>query len=77
MLLIGNGRVITRDAARPFLEDGCVAVEGNTIAEIGPASVVRGQYPTAEFVDAKGGLIMPGLINTHMHFYSSFAREWI
>ena len=74
LLLIGNGRVITRDAAKPFLEDGCVAVEGNTIAEIGPTSVVRGQYPTAEFVDAKGGLIMPGLINTHMHFYSSFAR---
>ncbi|MEG0110700.1 MAG: amidohydrolase family protein, partial [Oscillospiraceae bacterium] len=32
------------------------------------------QYPSAEFIDALGGVIMPGLINAHGHIYSAFAR---
>ena len=74
MLLIGNGCVITRDPANPFLENGCVAVDGNRIAELGPTDRLRGKFAATDFLDAKGGVIMPGLINTHMHFYSSFAR---
>jgi len=74
MLLIGNGTLITRDSALPFLLNGCVAVESNTIVEIGATDQLRGRYSQADFIDARGGLIMPGLINSHMHFYSSFAR---
>lgn len=32
------------------------------------------KYNSAEFIDAKGKVIMPGMINTHMHIYSTFAR---
>ena len=74
LLLIGNGNLITRDAGRPLLANGCAVVVGERIAEIGDTTLLREKYPAAEFLDAKGGLIMPGLINTHMHFYSSFAR---
>ena len=74
LLLIGNGPMITRDARKPFLEEGCVAIHGESIAEIGSTATLREKYPAAEFLDAEGGLIMPGMINTHMHFYSSFAR---
>ena len=31
MLVIGNGRMITQDASNPFLENGAVAMDGNTI----------------------------------------------
>ena len=31
-------------------------------------------YPDAEFIDAKGGVIMPAFINTHEHIYSAMAR---
>ena len=31
MLVIGNGRMITRDASNAFIENGAVAVDGNTI----------------------------------------------
>jgi putative selenium metabolism protein SsnA len=74
MLLIGNGRLITRDEAAPYLENGAVACDGETIAAVGVTSALRAQYPDAEFLDARGGVIMPGLINTHEHIYSSFAR---
>ena len=31
MLIIGNGRLVTRDASQPFFENGAVAVEGTEI----------------------------------------------
>lgn len=74
MLLIGNGKVITRDNSRPIIDNGCVAVEGNKIVEIGMTQDLKGKYTGANFIDAKGRLIMPGFINTHMHYYSTFAR---
>jgi len=73
MLLIGNGRVLTRNGAE-FIENGVVAIEGRYIKEVGPFSALIQAYPGAEFLDAGGGLIMPGLINTHNHIYSAFAR---
>ena len=74
MLLIGNGRLITRDADRPFLADGCVAADGARIKEIDDTAKLRAKYPDADFLDARGGVIMPGLINAHNHIYSAFAR---
>jgi len=75
MILLANGKVITRDPEGPgYLADGGVAMEGGTIAEIGPTADLRAKYPGAEFVDARGGVIMPGLINAHTHIYSALAR---
>ena len=74
MLLIGNGRVITRDPACPYLEDGAVLIDGEKIKKVGLLKVLKEEAPDAEFVDAKGGVIMPGLINAHTHIYSGLAR---
>lgn len=74
MILIGNGKVITRDNARPLIEDGAVLVEDTKIIKVGNRGELKAAYPDAEYVDAKGGLIMPGLINTHNHIYSAMAR---
>ncbi len=74
MLLIGNGYLVTRDTNNPLIPAGCVAIQANRIVEVGDTEALRGKHPSASFVDAHGGLIMPGLINTHMHCYSSFAR---
>ena len=74
MLLIGNGNVLTRDSANPYLTDGAVVVEGEKILAVGDCKALRTQYPQAEWIDAKGGVIMPGLINAHTHIYSGLAR---
>ncbi len=74
MILIGNGRVITRNCKNFFIQDGCICVENNLIHDLGKTGDMKEKYPDAEFIDAKQGLIMPGLINTHHHIYSSFAR---
>lgn len=74
MILIGNGKIVTRDNACPFIEDGAVAVDGKLIIETGETASLRSKYPEAEYMDAKGRLVMPGFINAHMHYYSTFAR---
>ena len=52
MLLIGNGRLITRDPALPYLADGAVAVEGEVVKEMGTLADLKAKYPDALFVDA-------------------------
>ena len=74
MLIIGNGRVVTRDPENPFIENGAVAIEGNTIKKVGSLKEIRETFKEAEFIDGKGGVIMPAFINTHEHIYSAFAR---
>ncbi len=73
-LLVGNSRVITHDDSQPFLEDGCVAIRDGLITGIGPTAAMRAANPGVRFLDAKGRVMMPGLINTHTHLYSAFAR---
>lgn len=74
MLIIGNGRLVTRDRENPFLEDGAVVTKGADICKVGGTAELKQRYPDAEFIDAEGGVIMPGLINTHEHIYSAMAR---
>lgn len=74
MILIGNGRLVTRDPAHPFYEDGAVVTDGGEILKVGETARMKEEYPGAEFIDAKGGVIMPAFINTHEHIYSAMAR---
>lgn len=74
MILIGNGKVITFDRENPFLSDGAVLLDNSRILSVGSFGSLKQQYAEADFVDAKGGVIMPGFINTHEHIYSALAR---
>lgn len=74
MLIVGNGKVITRDSDLPFMEQGAVAIEGTRIAQVGPEQELKAKYPDAEYIDAKQGVIMPAFINAHEHIYSAMAR---
>lgn len=74
MILITNGKVFTRDEKRPFIDGGAVLIDGKLIKAIGTTEELKGKYPKAVIKDAKGMLVMPGFINSHMHYYSTFAR---
>ncbi len=74
MIIIGNGRLITRDAASPYFENGAVVTENELIKDVGTTADMLKRYPQAEFVDARGGVIMPAFINAHTHIYSALAR---
>ncbi|NIZ41336.1 putative aminohydrolase SsnA (plasmid) [Entomospira entomophila] len=74
MYLITNGKIFTRDEEEPFIENGAIVVDGSVIQAVGLRSDLEKKFPDAHVIDAKGQLIMPALINTHNHIYSTFAR---
>ena len=74
MYILANGKLITRDPANGYLPDGGVVIEGTKIKEVGKTAELKAKYPEAEFIDAKGGVIMPAFINAHTHIYSALAR---
>lgn len=74
MILLGNGTVITGDANRPLIEEGGVVVEEDRIVDVGPWKELKASYPIQEWIDAREGVIMPGLFIPHFHLYSTFAR---
>jgi len=73
-ILVGNGTVVTLDTQNLLIENGAVLVRGGRIAAIDKDTRLRQQYPEAEYIDANGGLIMPGFLCSHTHFYGAFAR---
>ena len=71
-LLITNGHLVTLDEANRFIVNGSVYIEDNQIIEVAESSALK---RTADrTIDAQGSIVMPGLINTHHHLYSTFAR---
>jgi len=66
-LLVSGGRIVTMDASRRILEDGAIAVRGESIVDIGPSAEIRKRYKAKRLVPAKGKIVLPGLVNTHNH----------
>ncbi len=70
-LLVGNGTLFTLGDPGQVIPDGGVLMEGSTIVEVGTTTTLRDRAD--EFIDARGRVIMPGLICAHHHLYSTFA----
>ena len=66
-LLISGGIVLTVDAQRRIYWDGAIAVAGNRIVEVGRREDVEPKYWATRRVDARGKVVTPGLIQTHVH----------
>lgn len=66
-LLVTGGTVVTMDSARAILDDGAVAIKGDTIVAVGPRAELEARYIAAQTIDAKGALVLPGFINGHTH----------
>ncbi|HHY94914.1 MAG TPA: putative aminohydrolase SsnA [Firmicutes bacterium] len=72
--LLGNGTVITMEEKNRFLRDGAILVKGELIQEIGNTAELRARHPDAEFTDARGMLVLPGLVCAHSHLYGQWVR---
>ena len=73
-LLVVHGTVVTMDAQRRIIDDGAVAVLGDSIVAVGKSAEIESQYEAPKIIDAHGGIIMPGLINGHAHAAMSLFR---
>ena len=54
--------------------DVALAVQGDTIAAIGPTDAILKTYPQAEVYDGRGKALLPGLINCHAHLAQTLSR---
>ena len=75
-ILIKNGFVMTFGASGRVIDDGAVLIRDGRIAAVGPRAEVERKAAGLEglkTIDARGAVVTPGLINAHMHLYSTFA----
>jgi 5-methylthioadenosine/S-adenosylhomocysteine deaminase len=67
-LLITNGLLKTPDRPNPDPDiPGYLAIRAGAIAALGPMTELPETTAAGKTIDAAGGLIMPGLVNTHNH----------
>ena len=73
-LLILGGTVVTMDKDRRLIEDGAVAIKGDQIVAVGKRTEIARQYRAKRTINARGKVVIPGLINTHTHVPMSLFR---
>ncbi len=66
-ILVKNGWVLTMDSQDTLIERGAVAVSADRIVDVGKEDALTASYQAAQTIDARGGIIMPGLVNAHTH----------
>jgi 5-methylthioadenosine/S-adenosylhomocysteine deaminase len=72
-IVFRNATVLTMDDAHRVLRGADVLISGDRIAEVGPGLQVP--EGTAE-IDATGGIVMPGMIDTHRHMWQTAMRGY-
>ena len=73
-MIIGPCTIVTGGAEPHVLEDGAVRIEGAHIAQVGPAGQFAHAFPDQTLWPARGRVLMPGLVNTHVHLARHLAR---
>jgi 5-methylthioadenosine/S-adenosylhomocysteine deaminase len=72
-LVLRRGTVLTMDDGHRVLNDADVLVIGDQIAGVGPGlSAPDG----ATEIDASGGIVMPGMVDTHRHMWQTAMRAY-
>jgi 5-methylthioadenosine/S-adenosylhomocysteine deaminase len=65
---------VTMDPQRRILDDGAIAISGDAIVAIGQSGLIAAAYEATKVIDARGALLLPGLINAHTHLPMSLFR---
>jgi 5-methylthioadenosine/S-adenosylhomocysteine deaminase len=73
-LLLTNAHVLTMDKEMHQYPGGAVAVQGDSILAVGPATVLALAYQPAQTIDCGGKVLMPGLVNAHTHVPMTLLR---
>jgi cytosine/adenosine deaminase-related metal-dependent hydrolase len=72
-IVFRNATVLTMDAAHQIHHDADVLISGEHVAAVGPRLAV----PDGTLqVDASGGIVMPGMIDTHRHMWQTAMRGY-
>src|ERR1043166_5817327 len=67
LLITGAEWVITMDPDRRLIRDGAVAIGKDRILAVGKTADLKTRYSSARTLEAKDKIVLPALINTHLH----------
>jgi 5-methylthioadenosine/S-adenosylhomocysteine deaminase len=73
-LIVDNGTIITLDARRRTITDGCIVVTRGRIEAVGKSSEMRKLHHADRRIDASGKFVFPGLVNTHTHSFQALLK---
>jgi 5-methylthioadenosine/S-adenosylhomocysteine deaminase len=75
-ILIKNGTVVTMNDAGDVHFGGSVVLDGDRIADVGPADEVAARQPAdnAQVIDAAGKAVLPGLVD--LHYHTALGKGW-
>jgi len=65
-IIIKNGQVLTINSKMEVIENGVVVIKDKKIIDLGDDSLLK-KYTAEKIIDAKQGIVMPGMVNTHCH----------
>ena len=71
-LLIKNAHIVTMDDHQREIPEGGLFIRRGLIQEVGPMSELP--ETADEVLDLGGHIVLPGLVNTHHHFYQTLTR---
>ncbi|ROR03023.1 amidohydrolase family protein [Desulfosoma caldarium] len=66
-LLIIHGLIVTLDDHGTVVDDGSIAVTLGRIVALGPSEEMKRRFAPAHVLDARQGVVLPGLVNAHTH----------
>lgn len=73
-LLIKNADLVaTMNDADDLIPNGAVLIENDAIRSVGPSDAIETEAD--EVIDARGMVVLPGLVNTHHHFFQILTRN--
>jgi cytosine/adenosine deaminase-related metal-dependent hydrolase len=76
-LVLRHARLlVTMDGQRREIDDGALVARGPAIEWVGRTGELTAlpPEPADEVIDARGQVVLPGLVNTHHHFYQTLTR---
>jgi 5-methylthioadenosine/S-adenosylhomocysteine deaminase len=66
-ILITEGLIVTMDNSGTIYDDGALAIENDTIIDLGHSEDIKKAYRGKKEISARNCIVMPGLINGHTH----------
>lgn len=73
-MLLKNGLIVSVDNERHIWESGAILIQEDVIMDVGDSKALCERYPNEPCEDLRGQLVIPGLVDCHVHTAQAITR---